>query len=558
MELSYSRGSDTVPLVEQTIGNMFDIIVSKYPDNDAVISVHQNVRLTYRDLQQEVDAFCKGLIALGIWKGDHIGIWATNCKEWVIAQFATAKIGVILVNLNPAYKTSELKYALQQSEAVAIITMEKFKTSNYIEMLSDIIFDLPKLRQVITLSGRLPGLVNTPLLSQHLWTEVIDAGSRISDHELRFHAEGLDCYEPINIQYTSGTTGFPKGVVLTHYNILNNAIQMAENMRMTDKDRLCIPVPFYHCFGMVVSNLVCMVKGATMVLPAEHFDPKKVLVAIEKEHCTVLHGVPTMFIAELEVLDHTWYDLSTLRTGIMAGAPCPIEVMKKVNTLMHMSEVTIGYGLTEVSPLITMTLPDDPLEKRVSTVGRAMQHAEVAIMRDGKIVPRGEIGEVCTRGYMVMAGYYANPEATSKTFDPNGWLLSGDLGTMDSEGYVKITGRSKDMCIRKGENLYPREIEEFLFTHPSIEDVQVFGVPDLISGEELVAWIKLKPGYESMTAEDVKVFCQGKIAHFKIPKYIKFVTEFPMTVTGKPQKYKMREVAIKDYALEEAAKVKTA
>jgi fatty-acyl-CoA synthase len=565
VSLSYAFTGSEKPLIGKTIGDMFDEIAEKYPDNDALVSLHQGVRYTYRELQKEVNKAAKGLLSLGLKRGDRVAIWATNIAEWVITQFATAKAGIILVNINPAYRTHELEYVLRQSETQALLLIDRFKTSDYIGMLCEVCPEikasapgqvssesLPFLKTVVLIRGeRQPGM--------YTWGEMMRMGEEMPDDVLCGLQCSLDFDDPINIQYTSGTTGFPKGVVLTHHNILNNGYFIGECMSFTEKDRLCIPVPFYHCFGMVLSNMACMTHGATMVLPAEYFDPVSTLAAVEKERCTALHGVPTMFIAELEHPDFRKFDLSSLRTGIMAGSPCPIEYMKKVSTLMNMREVVITYGQTEASPGITMSSTDDPLERRVSTVGKAMPHAEIKIVdpRTGRILPKGQPGEICARGYMVMKEYYNNPEATSLAIDKDGWLHTGDLGILDEEGYCKITGRLKDMVIRGGENIYPREVEEFLYEHPSISDVQVIGVPDLKYGEELMAWIKLKNGCR-VTPEEIKEFCRGRIAHYKIPRYIKFVDEFPMTVTGKIQKYKMREMSIKELGLEEVARIKTA
>jgi len=563
--LSYAFQGSEKPLIGKTIGKMLDEIAEKYPDNDAVVSLHQGLRFTYRQLQQEVNRAAKGFMALGLKKGDRLAIWATNIAEWIITQFATAKVGIILVNINPAYRTHELEYALRQSESQALLLLDRFKTSDYVDMFYQICPEARQSRPGQIRSEKLPFLRTAVLLrgekqpGMYSWDEVLKMGQEVDDSVMLERAEQLDFDDPINIQYTSGTTGFPKGVVLTHHNILNNGFFIGECMDFTDKDRLCIPVPFYHCFGMVLSNLACMTHGAAMVLPAEYFDPVSTMAAVEKERCTALHGVPTMFVAELEHPEFSRFNFSSLRTGIMAGSPCPIEFMKKVNTLMNMREVVITYGQTEASPGITMSSTDDPLERRVTTIGRPMPHTEMKIVdpKTGKMVHKGETGEICARGYAIMRCYYNNPHATDQVIDEQGWLHTGDLGQLDEEDYCKITGRLKDMVIRGGENIYPREVEEFLYTHPAISDVQVIGVPDVKYGEELMAWIKLKEG-QTVSADAIKDFCRGKIAHYKIPRYVKFVDSFPMTVTGKIQKYKMREDSIKELGLDEVAMMKTA
>jgi fatty-acyl-CoA synthase len=562
---SYAFRGSEISLIGKTIGEMFDEVAQRYPDNDAIVSIQQNIRYTYKDLRREIDRAAKGFLSLGLKKGDRLAVWATNIAEWIITQFATAKVGIILVNINPAYRTHELEYVLKQSETNALLLIDQFKTSDYVKMFYEVCPEAKTARPGQICSENLPFLKTAVLIrgekqpGMYSWSEMLRMGESIPEDEYLQIQEDLDFDDPVNIQYTSGTTGFPKGVVLTHHNILNNGYFIGEWMKFTEKDRLCIPVPFYHCFGMILSNMASMTHGTTMVIPAEYFDPVSTLSAIEKEHCTAVHGVPTMFIAELHHPDFKKYDMSTLRTGIMAGSPCPIEVMKKVNTLMNMKEIVIVYGQTESSPGLTMSSTDDSLERRVSTVGRPMPHTEIKIVNPttGKTVSRGEPGEICARGYPIMRCYYNNPAATSQAVDEEGWLHTGDIGILDDHDYCKITGRLKDMVIRGGENIYPREIEEFLYTHPAISDVQVIGVPDLKFGEELMAWIILKDGCTA-TPEEIKDFCKGKIAHYKIPRYIKFTDQFPMTVTGKIQKYLMREASIKELGLESVAKIKTA
>ncbi|NRB48901.1 MAG: AMP-binding protein [Saprospiraceae bacterium] len=564
-KLSYACGISDKPLIGMTIGDMFDQTVERYPDNDALIVRHQHIRYTYRQLREKVDECAKALLALGLEKGDRLGVWAPNCAEWTITQLATSKIGVIQVNINPSYRLHELEYALNQSGCKAIVTADQFKTSKYTEMIYELAPELyvcepgqlkaekiPDLRTVVRLHTE-------PSSGMYTWSEMLSHAEQATDEQLAEVQGSLFFDEAINIQYTSGTTGYPKGATLSHHNILNNGYLVTEIMKFTDQDRLIIPVPLYHCFGMVMGNLGCIAQGATMIYPSEGFEPAAVLEAVEVESATALYGVPTMFIAELEHPDFNNYDLSSLRTGIMAGSPCPVEVMKQVNDLMNMKEVEIAYGMTETSPVSTQTRHDAPIEKRVSTVGRVLPHTEIKIIdpETGQVVPVGEKGELCTRGYCVMLGYWNDPEKTKAAIDDARWMHTGDLATMDEDGYFNIVGRIKDMVIRGGENVYPREIEEYLYSHPKISDVQVIGVPDPKYGEEIMAWVKLKEG-ETATAEEIKSYCQGNIAHYKIPRYIKFTSDFPMTVTGKIRKVEMREVSIKELGLEEADNVQTA
>jgi fatty-acyl-CoA synthase len=546
MTLSYANGPSTQALLGETIGENLDRTVARFPDHLALVSRHQNRRYTYAEFNAAVDEVARGLLALGLEVGDRIGIWSPNCAEWVLVQYATAKAGVILVNINPAYRTSELAYALNQSGCRMLIAAQAFKTSNYEAMIEEVRGDLPALEKVI-------------LLGTDGWDALVAGAAAVSDDALRERMAGLQFDDPINIQYTSGTTGFPKGATLSHHNILNNGYFIGEACRYTDADAVCIPVPFYHCFGMVLGNLACTTHGAAIVIPEAGFEPGATLEAVAAERCTGLYGVPTMFIAELDHPDFEKYDLSSLRTGIMAGSPCPVEVMKQVVSRMHMEEVTIAYGMTETSPVSTQTVPEDSLEHRVSSVGRVHPHVEVKIIdpESGRVVGRGVPGELCTRGYSLMTGYWNDPERTAEAIDQAGWMHTGDLATMDADGYVNIVGRIKDMIIRGGENIYPREIEEFLYTHPDVSDVQVIGVPDVKYGEELMAWVKVREG-ASLTEDALKDFCKGKIAHYKVPRYIRFTDEFPMTVTGKIQKFKMREQAVAELGLESAAGVKTA
>ena len=546
MSLSYANGPSTQPLLGETIGENLERTVARFPDHLALVSRHQKRRYSYAEFDAAVDEVARGLLAAGFEAGDRIGIWSPNCAEWVLVQYATAKAGVILVNINPAYRTSELAYVLEQSGCRTLVAARSFKTSNYEQMIEQVRGDLPALETVV-------------LLGSESWEQLLAGAASVPGEALRERMAGLQFDDPINIQYTSGTTGFPKGATLSHHNILNNGYFIGEACRYTETDRVCIPVPFYHCFGMVLGNLACTTHGAAIVIPEAGFEPVPTLQAVAEERCTSLYGVPTMFIAELECPEFETFDLTSLRTGIMAGSPCPVEVMKQVVSRMHMDEVTIAYGMTETSPVSTQTVPEDSLEHRVSTVGRVHPHVEIKIVdpETGRVVERGTPGELCTRGYSVMTGYWNDPERSAEAIDRAGWMHTGDLATMDADGYVNIVGRIKDMIIRGGENLYPREIEEFLYTHPDVSDVQVIGVPDVKYGEELMAWVKVREG-ASLTEDAVKEFCRGRIAHYKVPRYVKFVDEFPMTVTGKIQKFKMREQAVAELGLEGAAGVQTA
>jgi len=544
--ISYASGPSDVGLLGQTIGENLEATAARFGDREALVVPFQDVRLTYAELDREVDRVARGLLALGLEKGDRVGIWSPNNAEWVLVQYATAKVGVILVNLNPAYRTSEVQYALAQSGCRLLVAATDFKTSDYRAMVEEVRGELPALERVVYL-----GTAD--------WDGLLSAGQAVGDDALRERAAALTFDDPINIQYTSGTTGFPKGATLTHHNILNNGYFIGEGCRYTEDDRVCIPVPFYHCFGMVLGNLACTTHGAAIVVPAPAFDPVLTLEAVEAERCTSLYGVPTMFIAELGLADFSRFDLSSLRTGIMAGSPCPVEIMKQCISSMHMDQVTICYGMTETSPVSTQTSVDDPIDMRVGTVGRVHPHVELKVVdpANGLPVPRGESGELCTRGYSVMLGYWNDPERTAEALDGARWMHTGDLATMDADGYVNIVGRIKDMIIRGGENVYPREIEEFLYGHPDIADVQVIGVPDERYGEEIMAWVQVREG-ASLTVDEVAEFCRGKIAHYKVPRYVHVTGEFPMTVTGKIQKYKMREDAIRLLGLESAAGVVTA
>lgn len=543
---SYFSATSDKPLVYETIGACLDRIADAHADRDALIIRHQNIRWSYAEYRAQVNWLAAGLLALGIGKGDRVAIWAPNCHEWCLTQFATAKIGAILVCINPAYRTFELEFALNKSGCVALVTAQKYLTSDYAGMLRELAPELASSEPGRLNAARLPHLRHiiatgeTPPAGMWKFAEVCATGVNPAA-QLFDIARTLSPDDAINIQFTSGTTGMPKGATLSHFNILNNGRIVGEGMRFTERDRLCIPVPLYHCFGMVMSNLTCVSHGAAAVFPNDGFDPVKTLEAVQAERCTALHGVPTMFIAELEHPRFREFDLSTLRTGIMAGAPCPVEVMKRVQADMHMTEVLIAYGQTETSPVNHQTTKDDPLDKQVETVGRPGPHLEIKLVGDdGNVVPIGTPGEICCRGYSVMQGYWDEPQRTAETIDRGGWLHSGDLGTMDAEGYTRIVGRLKDMIIRGGENVYPREVEEFLYTHPAVLEVQVFGVPDHKYGEQVCAWVRVRAG-QTLTEDDVRAFCKDRIAHFKVPHYVRFVTDMPMTVTGKAQKFKMRE-----------------
>ena len=560
---SYSSGETNKPLLNVTIGRLFDDTARKLPEHEALVSRHENLRLSYAQLGERIDELASALIGFGVQKGDRVGIWSPNNFGWVATQFATAKIGAILVNINPAYRVQELEYVLNQSGVSFLITAREFKSSDYLSMLNELI---PELCSNNASSSRVPTLRKIVIIDDHpepgmdSWRNFIETNRfKSNPSELMQRVSELDCRDPINIQYTSGTTGFPKGATLTHRSIVNNGFFVGEGMRLTENDRLCIPVPFYHCFGMVLGNLACVTHGATMVLPSDAFSPEAVLTSVEDEKCTALHGVPTMFISELEHPKLANFNLSSLRTGIMAGSPCPIEVMRKVISKMGLREITICYGMTETSPVSFQTQIDDPLELRVSTVGRVLPHVEAKVIDPltGTILPRGSSGELCVRGYLVMKEYWNNSSATRGAIDNEQWMHTGDLAIMNAEGYLNIVGRTKDMISRGGEKIFPKEVEDFLYTNPKISDVQVIGVPSTKYGEEVMAWVKLKPG-NTATAEELKDYCNGKIAYFKIPTYFKFTDVFPMTVTGKVQKFKMREISTKELGLHEAATVRTA
>jgi len=556
--LSYAHGISTTPLLGETIGRHFDRTVERWSERPGLISRRQGIAWNWRDLGAKVDAFAAGLVAMGLKPGERVGIWSPNNAEWIVTQYATAKAGLILVNINPAYRLSEVEYALNKVGCRALVTATRFKTSDYIGMVNTLAPELakarpghldagklPTLRAVIQIGGAAPGTIP--------FDSVYGLGGAAELATLAKLAGRLQFDDAINIQFTSGTTGLPKGATLTHHNILNNGYFLAQAMRYTELDKVCIPVPMYHCFGMVIGSLACLTSGAAIVFPGEGFDPLATLETVAAEHCTSLYGVPTMFIAELDHPNFRKFDLGSLRTGMMAGAPCPIEVMRRCINDMHLSDITIGYGMTETSPVSTQTLIGDTMEHQTATVGKVHPHVEVKIIdAEGRIVPVGTPGEFCTRGYSVMLGYWDDAERTAQAIDPAGWMHTGDLATMDADGYCNIVGRIKDMVIRGGENIYPREIEEFLYRHPAIQDVQVFGVPDPRYGEELCAWIKIRDG-STLTDDDVKAFCKDQIAHYKVPRHIRFVNDFPMTVTGKMQKFIMRETMIAEIGVKEIA-----
>ena len=553
ISISYSA-AETMRLSDQTIGACLAEVIARQPHAPALVVRHQGIRLTYAEFGREVERVARSLLALGIDKGDRVGIWSPNCAAWAYVQFAAARVGAILVNINPAYRANEMAYAVNQSGVRLLITAPSFKASDYIERIAEVRAGLPELERVVVIGDRRTGVEG-----DLAWDQFLALGEAVPAADVQAREAALGCYDPINIQYTSGTTGNPKGATLTHHNILNNGKMIAETLRYTSADRVCIPVPLYHCFGMGVGNLGCVVSGATMVYPAPSFEPEATLEAIQDERCTSIYGVPTMFIAQLDHPDFSKFDLTSLRTGIMAGSPCPIETMKRVISDMHASEVCIAYGMTETAPVSFITRPKDSVERRVSTVGQVATDVEAKVVdtETGETVPIGTPGEVCTRGYLVMRGYWKNPEATSEAIDAEGWMHTGDLGVMDEHGYLNIVGRSKDMVIRGGENLYPIEIEQVLFQHPAVASAQVIGVPDERMGEELMAWVVLREG-ASAGEEELRSHCRENLAHFKTPRYWKFVTEFPLTVTGKVQKFRMRDMAVEELGLEAAAAVRTA
>jgi fatty-acyl-CoA synthase len=547
VSLSYTSAVSDTPLLGDTIGANLERAVARHGDREALVDVPTHRRWTYNELDVEVDELARGLLELGVARGDRVGIWSPNCAEWVLLQYATAKVGAILVNVNPSYRSHELRYVVNQSGMRLLVAAVAHKTSDYRAMVEEVRADCP-------------GLTDVAYIGEDSWTALVERGSGVDHQRLRERMTQLGADDAINIQYTSGTTGFPKGATLSHHNILNNAYFVGELVHYTELDRICLPVPFYHCFGMVMGNLAATSHGACMVIPAPSFEPAATLQTVQDERCTSLYGVPTMFIAELGLPGFADYDLSTLRTGIMAGSPCPVEVMKRVVNEMNMAEVAICYGMTETSPVSTMTRVDDDLARRTETVGRTMPHLESKVVDPvtGLTVPRGEAGELCTRGYAVMLGYWQEPDKTAEAIDAARWMHTGDLATMDEEGYVNVVGRIKDVVIRGGENVYPREVEEFLYAHPDVADVSVVGVPDERYGEELMAWVVMKPGAPALTAESVQAFCAGKIAHYKVPRYVHVVEEFPMTVTGKIRKVEMREAAVEILGLQEAAAIRNA
>lgn len=549
---SLVRGSDTPPLLEDTMGRLLDRIAASHPEQPALVVGAQDVRMNYRQFHDEVERVAAGLLALGMAPGERIGIWSPNRAEWVLLQFAAPKAGLVLVNINPAYRVHELEFVLNKVACRALVLPRHFKTSHYLELLGELAPELAQSAPGTLHAARLPELREVILLDEvpapgtRTWRQLGALADAAALARLQAVEATLSAEDPVNIQFTSGTTGAPKGATLTHRNIVNNGYFVGEAMRLTEQDRLCIPVPFYHCFGMVLGNLACVTHGACMVIPGEGFDPLATLETVQEERCTGLHGVPTMFIAELEHPRFGEFDLSSLRTGIMAGSPCPVEVMRRVVKEMHMSEVTIAYGMTETSPVSFQTVPDDPLERRVDSVGRIHPHLEAKVVdADGRIVPRGEPGELCVRGYSVMRGYWGEPERTGEVLDGEGWMHTGDLATIDEDGYCRIVGRLKDMIIRGGENVYPREIEEFLYTHPKVQDVQVLGVPDPKFGEQVCAWVRLREGVQATEAE-IQDYCRRNLAYFKVPQYVRFVESFPMTVTGKVQKYLIREAMMEE------------
>lgn len=549
---SYTRGRQDRPLLTQTIGQAFDATVARCADGEALVARHQGLRYSWRQLAEQVDVHARALMALGVNTGDRVGIWSPNCAQWCILQLASAKVGAILVNINPAYRVGELEYVLRQSGCRWLVCADSFKTSDYHAMVQGLVPELASVAPGELASERLPELRGVISLAAQPpqgflpWQALAERAGQTTLEAFTARQQSLQFDQPVDIQYTSGTTGAPKGATLSHYNILNNGLMVGESLGLTSADRMVIPVPLYHCFGMVMANLGCITHGSTMIYPNDAFDAELTLRAVAEERASILYGVPTMFIAMLDHPARQAMDLSSLRSGIMAGATCPIEVMRRVIDQMHMAEVQIAYGMTETSPVSLQTGPDDELELRVTTVGRTQPQLENKLVdADGCIVARGEIGELCTRGYSVMLGYWDNPQATADAIDPAGWMHSGDLAVMDEQGYVRIVGRNKDMIIRGGENIYPRELEEFFYTHPAIADAQVIGIPCNRYGEEIVAWIKLHPGH-SATVDELQGWCKARIAHYKVPRHFRFVDEFPMTVTGKVQKFRMREISVSE------------